>query len=405
MRAVVTPAALRGTVRAIASKSQAHRLLICAALADGPTRIICRERSEDIDATAACMRALGADIVWQDGEFRVTPLRTPAPEAVLDCGESGSTLRFLLPVVCALGAGATLRLHGRLPQRPLEPLWSELLAHGAQLAREADGSVRVGGRLAGRDFVIAANVSSQFISGLLFCLPLLGGGSIRLTGTAESVSYLDMTCDALAAFGVPVAWQGDVLTVPPGRYHTPGSLEVEGDWSNAAFWLCASAICGGKLSCTGLNPASSQGDRAVTEAICAIAAGSAVIDAKNIPDLVPVLSVLAALTPGTTRFCNAQRLRLKESDRIAATCAMVQALGGNAEPTEDGLQIVGTKQLPGGTVDSVGDHRIAMSAAVAAVGCTGPVVIEGAQAVRKSYPGFWQDYMALGGQVRLEETP
>ena len=399
MRAVLTPAPLRGEIRAIASKSQAHRLLICAALADGPTRIVCRERSEDIDATAACLRALGAQIDWADGEFSVEPLNTPRQDAVLDCGESGSTLRFLLPVVCALGVRATLQLHGRLPQRPLEPLWTELIDHGALLSRLPDGSIRTGGWLKGRDFTIAANVSSQFISGLLFCLPLLGGGSVWLTGTLESASYIDMTCDALRTFGLHVSGRSASLTVSPGRYHSPGRVEVEGDWSNAAFWLCAG------VGCTGLNPASAQGDRAVTEAIAAIRAGGAAIDAKNIPDLVPVLSVLAALTPGTTTFYHAQRLRLKESDRIAATCAMLTALGAEARPTEDGLQVTGARQLPGGTVDSAGDHRIAMSAAVAAAGCTGPVIVEGAQAVRKSYPAFWQDYAALGGQVRLEEQP
>ena len=181
MKAIISPAALSGSIPAIASKSQAHRLLICAALADRPTVLACASLSEDILATADCLRALGAKIEYTDGAFSVIPIENPTPNARLDCGESGSTLRFLLPVVCALGAGATIKMHGRLPQRPLSPLWEELERSGAILSRPTEDTISVSGKLEGRDFTIAADISSQFISGLLFTLPILGGGSVTLT--------------------------------------------------------------------------------------------------------------------------------------------------------------------------------------------------------------------------------
>ena len=179
---------------------------------------------------------------------------------------------------------------------------------------------------------------------------------------------------------------------------------MEGDWSNAAFWAVADRLSGGAVTVTGLDPDSPQGDRAVTELAGRIAAGSAVIDCQNVPDLVPVLSVLAALTPGVTRFENAGRLRIKESDRLAAVTAMLTALGGDVQEQPEGLIVTGRQRLAGGTVDSVNDHRIAMSAAIAAIGCEGPVTIRGAQAVNKSYPGFWDDYARLGGKVTLEDA-
>ena len=407
MTSVIQPSTLAGTIPAIASKSQAHRLLICAALADRPTTVACPTLSADIDATADCLRALGADIAYEDGFFTVTPIENIPESPALDCGESGSTLRFLLPVVCALGAKATIQMHGRLPQRPLSPLWEELERHGAVLTRPTDDTIAVAGALTTGDYTLAANISSQFISGLLFALPLLGGDSaITLTGKLESASYLTMTVRALGLFGVDCPFDGDTYTVPGGRKLTsPGTARVEGDWSNAAFWVVADNICGGTLHVTGLDPDSPQGDRAVIALADRIAAGNAVVDCQDVPDLVPVLSVLAAVTPGVTRFENAGRLRIKESDRLAATAGLINALGGSAEELPEGLVITGKDRFAGGTVDSANDHRIAMSAAVAALASDGPVVLHGAQAVNKSYPAFWADYNALGGKAVLEEEP
>lgn len=401
MRATIYPSRLQGQVTVVPSKSQAHRMLICAALADKPSEIRCAVTSRDIDATADCLRALGAQITYRDEIFRVIPIDR-GRQGRLPCGESGSTLRFLLPVAAALGAGAVFMLEGRLPQRPLSPLWEELEAHGCRLSRPTPDSILLEGRLQGSCFTLAADVSSQFISGLLFALPLLGGGQIRLTGTVESGGYLAMTCQTMAAFGIDIRWEDRQITVGPGGYCSPGTMQVEGDWSGGAFWLCARAL-GQDITCQGLDADSAQRDRLVCRAIAQIQEKNAVISGRDIPDLVPVLAVLAAATPGVTRFTDAQRLRIKESDRIASTVALIRALGGEAEPTQDGLAVTGRKTLRGGICDSCNDHRIAMSAAVGALACREPVVILGAQSVEKSYPTFWQEYARLGGQVKLEE--
>lgn len=402
MKATIQPSRLQGQVTVVPSKSQAHRMLICAALADNPSRIRCTVTSRDIDATADCLRALGAEITYQDQVFCVTPITRAAEEAKLPCGESGSTLRFLLPVAAALGTRSIFVQEGRLPERPLSPLAEELEAHGCCLSRPAHDRLLLTGKLEHPAFTMAADVSSQFISGLLFTLPLLGGGSVRLTGRVESVGYLNMTCQAMRQFGVDVRWEDDRICVAPGGYRSPGTMTVEGDWSGAAFWLCAEAL-GQPIDCLGLNEDSAQADRQVRRAIGQIRTGNACISAKDIPDLVPVLAVLAAATPGTIRFTDAQRLRIKESDRIASTLALIRALGGSGEATADGLVVYGTYPLRGGACDSVNDHRIAMSAAIGALACREPVILTGAQAVEKSYPTFWQEYARLGGQVRLEE--
>ncbi len=403
MKAVITPGSLSGEVRAIPSKSQAHRLLICAALAENTTRIVCGSLSKDIEATADCLRALGAGIEYSEGVFTVTPISEPPEMAELDCGESGSTLRFLLPVVCALGKGARIKLHGRLPFRPLSPLWEELERCGAELSRPEEDIIEVRGALKGKRFAIAADISSQFISGLLFALPIIGGGEIELLGNIESAAYIEMTIQALMSFGAEINYRDGKLRLMCLGLRSEGEMVVERDWSNGAFWTVAGMLSGGKVRCTGLNMESPQGDMAVLEASEAIMRGNATIDAKDIPDLVPVLAVLASVSPGTTRFINAQRLRLKESDRLATVTEMLTSLGANIEETEDGLIVRRCGMLRGGSVHAHGDHRIAMSAAVAAIACIGEVCIENAESVEKSYPGFWQDYAALGGRLRLEE--
>ena len=405
MKAILEPSSLSGEITAIASKSQAHRLLICAALADKNTVLRCPTLSADIIATADCLRGLGAEITYENGLFTVSPIEKKPASAVIDCGESGSTLRFLLPVVCALGIPTTIHMHGRLPQRPLSPLWEELEAHGAVLSRPTADTIAVGGKLTSGTFTVAADISSQFISGLLFALPLLRGeSSIVLTGKLESASYVEMTLRALKKFGIvwEVGTHGYTLSGNTA-YLSPSEADVEGDWSNGAFWIVADRICGGTLSILGLDPASPQGDREAEHTSLRIAAGSAVVDAQDIPDLVPILSVLAAVSPGETRFINAGRLRIKESDRLATTTALLKNLGAEVEELADGLIVRGKNRLTGGTVDSANDHRIAMSAAIASLACDGPVILTGAQAVNKSYPAFWTDFQRLGGRVTLEE--
>ena len=381
MDITIHPQKLQGMVNVIPSKSQAHRYLICAALADGPTDIHCAETSRDMDATADCLIALGAAIERTDWGYRVTPIDRVPEKAVLPCRDSGSTLRFLLPVAGALGVDATFQMEGRLPQRPLSPLWEELERMGCTLSRPTPDSIRCTGKLKSGEYFIDGGVSSQFISGLMFAQNLIPGGSeITITGRLESTPYLNMTGKALELFGYP-------------GFHSPGTVSVEGDWSNGAFWLAANAL-GNELEVQNLNPDSVQGDRKAASLVRLLRENME-IDARDIPDLVPILSIVAAVNQGAV-FRNTQRLRLKESDRVESVIAMLTALGGRAEATKDTLTVFGTGLL-GGTVDAVGDHRIAMSAAIAATVCSEPVTILGAECVEKSYPKFWAEYARLGG--------
>ena len=421
MKAKITPATLAGSVTAIPSKSFAHRLLIAAALADGDCRIFCPGTSDDIEATVSCLSALGAEIV-RDGDYlNVTPISEVRVGATLDCGESGTTMRFILPVVCALGANSALAMHGRLPRRPLSPLYEELVAHGMSLSAQGSNPFLAEGSIEAGKYTLRADVSSQFIGGLLFALSAVAGESeLTLTGKIESKKYIDMTIDVLRLFGSNVHWDesGTMLRLTgQGKLRSPGECTVEGDWSNSAFWITAGALSG-CVCCTALTSDSAQGDRAIVELLRGagadienegdryIARGSYLepmeIDATDIPDLVPILSVAACAADGTTVIKGAARLRYKESDRIATVADMIRNLGGDVTETEDGLIIRGTGVLRGGTVDSAGDHRIAMSAAVASCICRGEVTITGAEAVNKSYPKFFEDFSALGGSAVVE---
>ncbi len=389
MDITIQPRPLRGTLTIIPSKSQAHRLLICAAFADRSTQLLCPETNRDMDATAECLNALGAEITRTDTGYWVTPVSVLPESAVLNCWESGSTLRFLLPVAAALGVDATFQMAGRLPQRPLSPLWEELERMGCTLTRPTVDTIRCQGKLRPGAYAIDGSVSSQYITGLLLALALLEKESqLTITGKVESKPYIDLTREALSLFGTDPDHPGGC----PLR--SPGTVAVEGDWSNGAFFLTANRL-ESELHILGLNPGSSQGDRAVVEILRQMDAATPTVSAAHIPDLVPILSVAAACKQGAV-FTDIRRLRLKESDRVASVLAMIAALGGRAEATEDTLTIHGTG-LTGGTVDAVNDHRIAMSAAIAATVCRQPVVILGAECVRKSYPRFWEEYTRLGG--------
>lgn len=401
MKLTVNGKGLHGTVPAIASKSMAHRLLICAALSGDPSQIRCETLSDDISATAACLRALGCELTYTGGTFYASPATRPE-KAAIDCGESGSTLRFLLPVISALGITCRLDLHGRLPSRPLSPLYGEMENHGVKMSPEGSNPLLVSGALRGGTYTIRADVSSQFISGLLFALPILSEDSVLvLTGRRESASYVEMTLSALRAYGIKINTTDDGYQIPARqKYRSPGALRVEGDWSNAAFWLAASAL-GAPLTVTGLDSESLQGDRAVVSALAEIKSdgNKAMIDAQNIPDLVPILSVVAAAQKKTTVIYNAARLRLKESDRIETTASLLRAIGASVTVTEDGLRIKGDPdKLHPATIDAAGDHRIAMAAAIASV-VSGNITIIGSEAVNKSYPAFFEDFRRLGGIV------
>ena len=380
MNITITPRHLRGEVTVIPSKSQAHRLLICAAFADHPTQLVCSETNRDIEATVDCLRALGAEITATESGYAVFPVQSAPQSAVLPCCESGSTLRFMLPVVGALGVDATFTMEGRLPQRPLSPLWEEMERMGCSLSRPTENTIRCQGKLHSGEYSIDGGVSSQFITGLLFAHMLMDDCSLTITGKLESTPYVDLTKEALSLFV---------------DRHSPGYVAVEGDWSNGAFWLAANTL-GSDLSIRGLSQDSLQGDRTVVEILQQLESGAPTVSAADIPDLIPILSVVAAAKHGAV-FADIQRLRLKESDRVASVIAMLKSLGGSATATEDTLRIYAST-LTGGTVDSCNDHRIAMAAAVAATVCNAPVTILGGDAVKKSYPQFWAEYRRLGGK-------
>ncbi len=403
-----------GSVRIPASKSMAHRYLICAALSGHGTDILLDGMSKDIEATVGCLNALCARIEENCGVLRckpVDPERVPF-DCTPDCGESGSTLRFLLPVVGALSATGKFKMHGRLPERPLAPLDDELKRHGMKLDRQGN-ELFFSGTLKGGAYTIPGTVSSQYISGLLFALPLVKGDSVlTVTGPVESKDYILMTEEALKKSGISFEKSGNVYKIPGGQnYDTPEKLAVEGDFSNAAFFLSIGAMSEEGVNVEGLNLASLQGDRRIAEILEAFGAKTLrgensifvkggglkgiVIDASLIPDLVPVLSVVGAAAAGETRIINAGRLRIKESDRLKSTADMINALGGRCEELSDGLVITGTGRLKGGKVDTCNDHRIAMASAVAACICEGPVILNDEKCVAKSYPGFFEDFERL----------
>ena len=403
MNVIVTPGKLAGSVRVPASKSAAHRALICAALADSPTRIGISALNRDIEATMDCLAALGAKLTRDGDAWTIEPIREVPETAVLDCGESGSTLRFMLPVAAALGVKARLTGRGRLPQRPNAPLTAALREHGAIIDSDTL-PMNLSGGLSGGRWTLPGNISSQYVTGLLFALPLLAGDSeLMLTTALESSAYVDMTLRALRRFGIRVEGARNGWRVPGGqRYHSPGALAVEGDWSAAAFWLAANAL-GGDVRVEGLSEDTAQGDRAVTGLL-----GKPIIDAGGVPDLVPALAVAAAPLPQVTRITGAARLRLKESDRLESVAALLRALGHDVEVKPDGLVISGGAPAPYPeavrTVDGANDHRIVMAAAVAAAFADRPVRITGAEAVEKSYPDFFRDFAELGGNIRVEHA-
>ncbi|MDD7538284.1 MAG: 3-phosphoshikimate 1-carboxyvinyltransferase [Oscillospiraceae bacterium] len=415
MNKTILPGARTGEVHIPASKSQAHRMLLCAAMGENEVTLRCRGLSKDILATVACLKALGASVDAEGEVLHLRPVSAPPPGlCLLPCGESGSTLRFLLPLVGALGASAVFEREGRLPERPIEPLGRELCRNGMDI--RSDGArLSCSGQLRPGAFSLPGNISSQYISALLMTLPLLEGEStLHMEGALESAAYVAMTEEVLRLGGVRTERTGDGYRIPGGqRCRFAPELSVEGDYSNAAFFLCAGALSERGIRVTGLDPQSRQGDRAIVPLLEEMGAqvasdGSSVtvkrdalhgitIDASPIPDLIPVLSVVAAAASGETRVIHAQRLRLKESDRLHSTTQMLRALGAEAEELPDGLVIRGGRTLAGGTVDACGDHRIVMSAAVAGGICRGAVTICGSECVQKSYPDFWTDFQQLKG--------
>lgn len=489
----ITPRKLKGSVRIPASKSHCHRLLIAAWLAGHMEQIDTGTDSEDITVTRNALSALAGnagggsaeagnpvsgsdkptsssdkpgsqsdspdkadgsgsqtdspDKADRSGSQADSPDkadRSDGPAVRLDCGESGSTLRFLLPLTLALGRKADFYGRGKLPQRPLSPLAEQLTEHGCRItfdltssqagdlhhgnglkvgeyASEAENSkgpakaadrqscriCTADGQLTGGDFFLPGDVSSQFITGLLFALPLTAaGGIIHVTSPLQSKSYVDLTIDVLEKFGIEVLTENSAYVIPGSqKYEMPADCSPEADWSAAAFWAVASAL-GSDIDCLGLSSSSRQGDRRIVQLVEKITgrrseceAGPVMIDAADVPDLVPILAVLMAASPGRYRITGAARLRIKESDRLAAMTADLSAIGADIAETEDGLEISGRMLLDGGTVSGFRDHRVVMSMAIAAAVCRRPVIIRGAEAIGKSYPDFFRDYKMLGGEI------
>ncbi len=403
----ITPSPLSGGIDGIASKSYAHRALICAALAKGKSKIRINTSSEDIGATVDCLINLGAKIEKNGNAYTVTPISQTLEKTEINCRESGSTIRFLLPVICALGAETLINASGRLPERPLSPLKEELVRNGASISDSFPLSVS--GKIGCGDYEIAGNVSSQFVTGLLIALSYLSGKSrIRLIPPVESRPYIDITIDVLKKFGADVKEDNNVFYINGGSLNGC-DFTVEADWSNAAFWLCSG------VEVRNLNHNSVQGDKTIISVLADMGAPVTVtengfiadvsslhgcrVDASQIPDAVPVIAAIAATANGETVIFNAERLRLKESDRIESTASMLRSLGAEVDTTDDGLIIRGKPSLSGGETDSFGDHRIAMAAAIAAQRCENAVTITNAQSVAKSYPAFFEDYNSLGGKA------
>lgn len=403
MDILIKPSVLKGKVDIPASKSVAHRMLICAALADGQSAITGLNYSKDIDATIDAMSSFGAEFLigqHNSNTLCVSGIQNIPKKAIIDCNESGSTLRFIIPVAAALGVETEFHGRGRLPQRPIDIYIRELSKHGITFDYNNTMPFTMSGQLTSGVYEIEGNVSSQFITGLLFALPLVEGDSeIVLTSHLESRPYVDITTDILERFGISIAETENGFKIKGGQKYTPHDECVEGDYSQAAFFYVANALSS-EIEIGNLNYNSVQGDKKIIDIISKIKRdGFFETDCSDIPDLVPVLAVLASFGEKKSVIYNAERLKIKESNRLETTAALINNIGGDVEITDDGLIICPTKNMNGGIVDSYGDHRIVMAAAVAALRCNGNVTIKGAEAVKKSYPNFFDDYKNLGGKA------
>lgn len=415
---IYSPFAPCGSVTAPPSKSDVHRAIICAALAKGKSVISPVALSNDIKATIGCIKALGAEVSIEGNTLTVDGSNMLKNKtAFLDCGESGSTLRFFIPVAAAGGVNAEFIGHGLLPQRPIGVFTQALPKAGVECETSGGLPLKISGRLQSGRFEVPGNVSSQFITGLMFALPMLDGDSdIALTSPIESASYINMTVYTMSKFGVKVEKTDYGWHIKGNQSYRPSNYTTDGDWSQAAFFMVAGAV-NGSVTVNGVNKDSAQGDKKITEILRQFGAdvtqtetsvsvkqsklSAVTIDASQIPDLVPVLSVCASFAEGTTKIINAQRLRIKECDRLKASADMLNNLGGNVKELADGLEITGVGRLSGGNVDGCNDHRIVMSAAVCAAGLQGEIECSYAYSINKSYPDFYIDYNSIGGKANV----
>lgn len=413
----IMPGGLNGSIDIPPSKSLCHRAIIASGLSDGISNIKNVMFSDDILATCGAMESLGTDIWRQKNSLRVKGnnfLNSIKNE--IDCLESGSTLRFTVPLALLTAENITFKGRGRLKDRPLGPYYSIFEKQGIYYSGKDGLPLTVCGMLSPGDYEIEGDISSQFITGLMFALPLLYGDSrIIITTRLESKAYVDLTIDMLERFSINIENKGyREFFIKGHQKYMPSDYTVEGDFSQGAFWMAA-GLMGGEVECRGLNYDSLQGDRVIVDIIERMGgdiqfAGDKIvtrsskmrgiiIDASECPDLVPIISVLAALSMGRTEIVNAGRLRIKESDRLKAIACELNKLGADVKERKDGLVIEGRDTLKGGIVDSWNDHRIAMALAIASIRCTGPLVMTNPGTVKKSYPDFFKDFSVLGGNV------
>lgn len=412
---------LSGTVAAPASKSYTQRMVIASALSEGTSHISNPLYSDDTEAALRAVTALGAEFKAEGGVWTIKGTKPQAATKPIDCGESGATLRFLIPVAALADGPSTLLFGGSIERRPVEPLLECLRELGADAHVGREGNLDTvyveGGGLVGGKCSIPGDVSSQFISGLMFACPLAEADiEIALTSPLESADYVKMTEAVLSTHAVEVAVEDRRIFIGGNQTYKAADGHVPGDFSSAAFLLAAAAITSSKVTVSGLDYEAVQGDKAIVrilkemgvegkvcpDSIQIDGAGKPLkpirVDVKNIPDLVPAIAVLACYADGTSHITGARRLRLKESDRLLTVSEELGKMGADIRITEDSMTIKGTA-LHGATVDPHNDHRIAMAAAVAALGAEGQTTIEHAECIRKSYPQFYLHIEQLGAEV------
>ncbi len=397
----IEPRLLSGKVKVPPSKSVSHRVLIAAALASGISEIKGIMNSKDIIATTECLKSMGANITEHEGIAQIAGISSAPENVVLDCCESGSTLRFLIPVAAVLGINATFTGKGRLPERPIIPYLREMSKHGIEFNYNGSMPFSISGRLSGGKYEIEGDISSQFITGLLFALPLCKEDSeIHMLSPLQSKPYADMTIETLRRFGVFIKPTDYGYFIEGNQSYKSYDTTIEGDYSQAAFFYVANAL-GSKLELSNLSPHSKQGDKKILDVLSKLCYNDDCnefnIDVSDIPDLVPILAVLGCFGKKPMRISNAERLKIKESDRLASISEALNAIGGKVVILNDGLLILPVESFHGGVINSYNDHRIVMAIAIASIKSKAPIIIRGAESVDKSYPGFFDEFNALGG--------
>lgn len=421
MEVKITPSKLSGTINIPPSKSYSHRAIICGALGEGISNIHNIDFSDDIKTTIRLAENMGAEISIHGNSLLIkgNSGKINIKDPNIQCNESGSSIRFIIPILLASdNCYAIIDGKGKLKERPLTSYYKIFDKQNIEY-RTTNGllPLTIKGNLKADNFEIEGNISSQFITGLLYTLPLLKDESkINITSNLESISYVDLTLDMLKNSGIEIINnEYKSFSIKGNQKYKNIDYTVEGDYSQVAFWIVA-GILGSPITCTSIFKNSLQGDKAIVEIVQRMGANleiendkikvipsnthGTIIDISQCPDIGPILTVLAALSEGETRIINAERLRIKESDRITSIKTELNKLGANVSETENSLIIQGVKSLKGGvTVDAWNDHRIAMALAVASIKCENPITITGAESVKKSYPNFWEEFQKLNGNI------